>query len=154
MDAKVIYWTAALLNLGVIVALALRGVAQVRRGEVEAHRRSMLAAAALIVAFLVSYPLKLLFLGREDLAAWSALHVHNLHLHETCVALMLLAGAVALSRARAMRGTRQRTRDPASPPAPASTVRWHHRAGWTGVSAAVAGFLTACGILAGMVGRS
>lgn len=142
------------MNLGVIVALAVRGVAQVRRGEVEAHRRSMLAGASLVTAFLVSYPFKLLFLGREDLAGWSPLHVHNLRLHETCVALMLLAGVVALTRARALRGTRERSRDPSDPPAPVSTLRWHQRAGWTGVTAAVAGFLTACVILAGMIGRA
>jgi len=154
VDPKLLYWTGAFLNLGAIVVLALRGVAQVRRGEVEAHRRSMLAGAWLIGAFLVSYALKLHWLGREDLASWSRLHVHNLRFHESCVLLMLLAGSVALTRARAMRRTRERTRDPGDPPAPESTLRWHRRAGWTGVVASVAGLLTAGVILVGMYGRA
>jgi uncharacterized membrane protein YozB (DUF420 family) len=137
----------------VIVGLAVRGVLQVRRGEVEAHRRSMLAGAWLIVAFLVSYGFKLALLGREDLALWSRFHIHNLRLHETCVLLMVVAGIVALTRARAMRGTRERTRDPADEPARTSTVAWHHRAGWVAVAASVAGLLTAGVILVGMYGR-
>ena len=153
MDAKLFYWTGAFVNLAVIVVLAARGVAQVRRGEIEAHRRSMLAGAWLIAAFLVSYVFKLLFLGREDLSVWSRLHVHNLRFHETCVLLMIVAGGFALTRARAMRGTRERTRDPKDPPAPAPTVVWHHRAGWSAVVASVLGLLTAGGILVGMYGR-
>ncbi len=154
MDAKVLYWTGAFVNLGVIVLLAFRGIAQVRRGDVEAHRRSMLGGAALIVAFLVSYVFKLAFLGREDLSLWSDLHVNNLRFHETCVLAMLLAGGFALTRARAMRGKRERSRDPADPPASPAVVRWHHRAGFAAVGASVLGLLTAGLILAGMYARS
>ncbi len=153
MDAKLLYWTGAFVNLAVIVLLAARGVSQVRRGEIEAHRRSMLTGAWLIAAFLVSYVFKLMFLGREDLDLWSRLHINNLRFHETCVLLMILAGSIALTRARAMRGTRQRTRNPEDPLARASTVAWHHRAGWTAIVASVLGLLTAGAILVGMYGR-
>ena len=45
MDAKVLYWTGALVNLGVISVLLARGVFLIRRGEVARHRRSMLTGA-------------------------------------------------------------------------------------------------------------
>lgn len=153
MDARALYWTGAFVNFGVITALAIYGVAKIRRGEVTRHRRSMLACVALVVAFLVSYVLKLALLGRENLAVWSDFHVNNLRFHETCVLLMLVAGGVALTRARKMRSTRSVTRDPASPPARRSTLRWHHRAGWTGVVSAVLGLVTAGIVLLGMYAR-
>ncbi len=153
MDPKVLYWTGAFINFSLITALAIRGVGQIRRGEVARHRRSMLTCAALVGAFLVSYGVKLVFLGRENLAVWSAFHSGNLRFHETCVLLMIVSGIVALTRARKMRGTRNVTRDPASPSAPESTVRWHHRAGRTGVVSAVLGLLTAGMVLFGMYSR-
>ncbi len=153
MDPKVLYWTAAFVNLGVIAGLVIRGVAYIRRGDVVRHRRAMLAGAWLVAAFLVSYGLKLAFLGREDLSVWRAFHVQTLRLHETCVLAMLVAGTVALTRARRMRGSRNVTRDPADPPAPESTVRWHRRAGWTGVIGALTGLASAGVVLAGMYAR-
>ncbi|MEE2673646.1 MAG: DUF420 domain-containing protein [Myxococcota bacterium] len=153
MDLKVLYWTGAFINFGLISALAYRGVRQIRRGEVARHRRSMSTCAVLVGAFLVSYGFKLRFLGREDLGVWSDFHVGNLRIHETCVLAMLAAGIVAITRARKMRDTRSVTRDPASPPAPASTVRWHQRAGWTSVVSAGLGLLTAATVLFGMYSR-
>ena len=153
MDAKVLYWTGAFINFGLITVLAIRGVRQIRQGEVARHRRSMLSCAILIGAFLVSYGFKLAFLGRENLAVWSGFHVNNLRIHETCVFVMLVSGVVALTRARKMRDTRNLTRDPSKPPAPVSTVQWHHRAGWTGVASAGLGLLTAATVLFGMYSR-
>ena len=129
MDAKVLYWTGAFVNFAVITVLVLRGIGQIRRGEVARHRRSMLTGAALVGAFLVSYGFKLALLGRENLAVWSDFHVNNLRIHETCVLMMLLAGAVAATLARRMRDTRNVTRDPTDAFAPDATVRWHRRAG-------------------------
>ena len=153
MDAKVLYWTGALVNLGVIVVLLARGVFQIRRGEVARHRRSMLTGAGLVLVFLLSYVFKLAFLGREDLSVWSAFYYRTLRFHESCVLLMVVAGTFAISRALKMRRTRNVTRDPADAPAPGSTVRWHHRAGWTGVVGAVAGLLSAAVVLIGMYER-
>ena len=70
MDAKVAYWTAAFINLGVLTAFAAVGALRARRGEVARHRRAVTIAAALVVGFLISYPFKLWFLGRENLELW------------------------------------------------------------------------------------
>jgi uncharacterized membrane protein YozB (DUF420 family) len=153
MDPKVLYWTGALANMALITVLATRGVRQAKRGEIPAHRRSMLTCVALVVAFLVSYGLKLVFLGREDLESWGGLYVNTLRFHETCVLVMIVGGGIALHRARAMRGTRNRTRDAADPAAPAAVVRLHHRAGRAGIAGLVLAVLSASVVLAGMYAR-
>ena len=81
MDAKIVYWTGAFINFGLITALAIRGVRQIRRGDLVRHRRSMLTCVALVGAFLVSYGVKLAVLGRENLAAWSGLDRGILRFH-------------------------------------------------------------------------
>ena len=153
MDANVVFWTGALANMLVIVVLMAVGVSAVRAGEVVRHKRAMVTAMGLVVAFLIAYPLKVAMLGREDLSVWSDAAVRTLYFHETCVALMLLAGAFALGRGWRLRKTRQATRNPDDPPAPASTVKWHRRSGWVGVVAGVLGFLSAAFVLVGMYSR-
>lgn len=154
MDAKLAFWCAALANMAVLCAFVARGVAQARRGEMARHRRSMWTAAALVAAFLVAYLLKASVLGKEDMSAWSAAHVANLRIHESFVLLMLVAGGVAIARARAFPGTRSFTRDPADPAADPRRVRAHRRAGWTAAVSALLGLLTAAIVLAGMIARS
>jgi len=153
MDAKFLFWCAALLNMLVMFALMANGVRQVRRGNVESHRRSMIAATSLILLFLVSYLFKASLLGKEDFSLWSRAAVWNLRFHETCVLVMLIAGGFALARARRMRGTRNVTRERDDPMAPEATVRSHRRAGWTAVTAGLLGLATAAIVLAGMFGR-
>lgn len=150
MDARVLYWTGALLDLLLVALFAVNGVRQIRRGEVGRHRVSMGIAGALVLAFLVSYLLKLEFLGREDLAAWARIDVWVLRVHETCVAAMLLGGVAAGGLGFRMRGSRTVTGDPAAPQAVASLRRWHRRAGWTAVVGALTGFVTAGYVLVGM----
>ena len=116
LDVKVLYWTAAQLNLSVIVGLVLLGVYRIRQGQREVHRRCMLVAASLVVLFLVSYPFKLFFLGREDLAIWSQWDVRLLQIHELCVLIMVVGGTSALVLGRARGRTRLFTQDPADPP--------------------------------------
>ena len=154
MAANILYWSAALANLGVVVALALRGVRARRRGDVPSHRRHMLAACALVGLFLLSYPFKLLWLGPEDLSTWSRADVVVLRIHETCVLTMLVAGGLAGARARRLARTRNASGDPAQPVAPPALARGHRRAGWTAVAASLLGLLTALLVLAGMVGRA
>jgi len=154
MDPKVVYWTCALLNMAGVVALALAGVRARRRGDIERHRRCMLAAAALVLLFLLSYPVKLVWLGREEMAQWSSGAVLILRIHETFIFLMLVAGGLAGWRARQLRRTRNATRDPGDPPAPAGVARWHRRAGWTAVVSALLAFLAAAAVLAGMYQRA
>ena len=78
MDPKLLYWTGALLNMGVIVGLAAWGVRARRRGAMALHRRNMLAAISLVLLFVVSYLFKLALLGREDLAAWASASIRTL----------------------------------------------------------------------------
>ena len=70
MDLKVLYWTGALLNMGVIVALAWSAIGCARAGDLLSHRRRMLCASLLVVLFVGSYVLKVAYLGREDLGVW------------------------------------------------------------------------------------
>ena len=154
MEPKLVYWTAALANMGVIVVLALRGVAHRRRGAIDRHRRSMLAAGWLVLAFLASYAVKLAVLGREAMQLWSPTAVWVLRIHELCVLTMLVAGGAALWRGRSLSRTRNASLDPRDPPAPAALADGHRRLGTVAVAAALLGFLTAVLVLAGMYARA
>lgn len=153
MDPKLWFWTLALLNMGAVVALVARGVRAVRAGDVARHRRSMLLSGGLIVAFLVSYVLKRGLLGGEDLEVWSAAARINLWVHESFVAVMLLAGGAALVLGRRLARTRRVTGRAEDPLPSAAALRRHRRFGWTAVVASLFGLVTACGILAGMFAR-
>jgi hypothetical protein len=154
MDAKLWFWTGALVNMGLIAVLAWRGVLEIRAGRVQAHHRSMTAAGALVVLFLAAYLVKRAVLGGEDLAAWSTAARTNLFVHESFVLVMLVAGGVAGWRGRGLARTRRVTGAEADPPAAAAALRAHRRAGWVAVVCVGLGLATACGILAGMLGRS
>ena len=152
MDPKLLYWTAAFVNMAGVMAAAATGVRAIRRGNVSLHRRCMLTASALVVGFELSYALKLVVLGREDLLRWSPAAVTVLRVHELCVFTMLVGGALAGARAWRLR------RDPVARGeiargAPAARWRGHRRAGWTAVTAAVLGVITAAIVLAGMYQR-
>jgi len=154
MDPKLMFWTGALANMGAVVALAALGVWARRRGDIVRHSRLMLSGGALVSLFLLSYLVKLVCLGREDMETWSSGAVWLLRVHETCVLVMLVAGFLAARRGMAMARTRNVTRDPSDPPAAPERVRGHRLAGWTAASAAVAGFLAACLVLFGMYERA
>jgi len=154
MDPRLAYWSFALVNMVCVVGFAAGGVRAVRRGETPRHRRCMLTAATLVVLFVVSYLVKLATLGREDLTTWGALSVGVLRVHELCVLTMVVGGVVALSRALRLRASRNFTRRPEDPPAPAASVRWHRGAGRTAVVAAALGLLLAACVLAGMYRRA
>lgn len=154
MDTALAFWTAALVDLGIVCLVAILGVRCARRGEIARHRRAMKTAAALVVAFLLSYVAKVALIGREDMSLWSELDLWVLRIHELFVMVMLAAGAVAFSQARKLEGTRVATRDPKDPDADPRTLRIHRRAGWTAIAAAVMGFVFAIGVLLGMYQRS
>ena len=153
MDGKLVYWTAALVYMSLVVSLAVAGVRMRRRDEIAQHRRLMLTGGALVVLFLLSYAAKLFFLGREDMASWSSEAVWVLRIHEAFVLTMLVSGIVATRRGLAIAGTRNVTGDPTDPPAVPERARGHRVAGWTAVCAAIAGFLTAVLVLWGMYQR-
>ena len=154
MDPKLLFWTFALADLGVLCGIALFGVRYARRGEIARHKRAMKIASLLVVAFIGSYVLKVQFLGREDMSVWSTLDVWVLRIHELFVLQMVIGGIVAWLQARKLLGTQLVTHDPKDPAPDAQTVRIHRLAGRTAVAGSVFAFLFAIGTLAGMYGRA
>jgi len=153
MNANFLFWCGALLNMGLMLGLMLKGVREVRRGDVTAHQRSMTTATLLVAGFLVAYLFKAAVLGKEDFSIWSTTAIWTLRVHETCVLVMLIAGLVALFRSRALRATRNVTQRPDDPVADAGVLRAHKRGGKVAVVSAGLGLLTAAAVLAGMYGR-
>lgn len=152
VDARVAFWTGALMNMALVVGLAAYGVRQIRRGQVDSHRRSMRAACGLVLAFLVSYAVKRLWIGPEDLGSWSRAALINLWIHETMVAGMLIAGGMALVRGRRLARTRRVTGSLDDLAAEPSALQAHRRVGWIGVICSALGLLTACGVLVQIFG--
>jgi len=154
VNANLVYWTGALADLAVIVWCGARGVRAIRRGEVRTHRRMMLVSTALVALFLVSYLLKVAWLGKEDRSAWTALDHAILYTHETCIAAMLVAGGIALFRALRFQARLRPgwSIPPGRDALPGSDQ--HRRAGavakWSGALA----FVTAIGVWAGMLLRA
>lgn len=154
MNPGLVFWTAALVNLGIVCAMAVLGVRCVRRGEIARHRQAMRLAAWLVVAFLLSYVLKVVMIGREDMSRWSSAELWVLRAHELCVVVMLIAGGIAWVQSRKLVPTRSVSRDARDPEADPYVLRSHKRAGWTAVLSAIAGFALAGFVLAGMYARA
>jgi putative membrane protein len=154
LDAKLWFWTGALATLAAVVACGIRGVRAIRAGDVARHRRAMVAGALLVGLFLACYVVKVRLLGVEDRSTWTALDHAILYTHELCVAVMLGAGAVALSQAwRFRRALGAPPRIPADPAAlPGRAV--HRFAGRIAAGSGLLAFLTAIGVWAGMVLRA
>jgi uncharacterized membrane protein YozB (DUF420 family) len=154
MDANVAYWTAAWVNMVVMVGLGCLGVFFVRRDNVQAHRIAMLTATGLVLGFVVSYAIKVALLGREALGDWERFYVITLRVHETFVAFMLVGGAVALTLALRRGFPIDLTSlSGAALDSARAAIRLHRRAGWTAI---VASFLAACTafiVLYGMYAR-
>jgi uncharacterized membrane protein YozB (DUF420 family) len=153
MDAKVVYWTGALINMAVLTGFAVAGVRQIRRHEVQRHRRSMITAGALVIGFIVSYGLKLAFLGREELSSWSSAALNTLRFHELCVLVMVIGGALALRRGLALQSTNSASDDGEGPEPAPGQIAGHRLAGRIALYAAVLGFASATFVLAGMFAR-
>jgi len=154
MDPKLLFWTAALVDLGALCGFALLGVRYARRGEIARHQRAMKIASLLVVAFLVSYVFKLKFLGREDMSVWGALDVWVLRIHEIFVLQMVVAGIVAWIKSRKLLGTRLVTHEASDPLPDATDVRAHRIAGRASLIGAILGFVMAIGVLIGMFVRA
>ena len=154
MDAKLGFWSWALLNMGLVVALGGRGWVAIRANRVAEHRRSMLTACALVGIFLLAYLAKRALLGGEDRATWTAGARLNLYVHETFIAGMLIAGGSALALGRRLERTRRATGAPGDPEAPEALRRRHRNAGRIALVCVALGFATACGILGGMLARA
>ncbi len=150
MDARVLYWTFAFVNMGFVVGFALRAIAQLRAGNSSRHRAMMIASTGLVLGFIVSYAFKLQWLGREDLTTWSSTAVSILRFHETCVLAMVVAGGLGLYWGRQLRATRSFSSNPQDPLPQSSLVRYHRRSGQVALVGATLGFISAGFVLAGM----
>lgn len=150
MDGKFLFWSGALVNFGAVCVLALIGVKRIRARDLRGHRRMMLASSALVLAFMVSYVVKLMYLGPEHLRVWDSFSLWSLRIHESWIAVMLVGGSYAGFRAWMFRRglpTNGLLEDRLSPLA----SRRHHRvAGWIAVAGSLCAFLTACLVLYGM----
>ena len=132
MNANLIFWCFALLDLGAVVTCIALGVARVRAGDIAAHRRSMLAAVTLVGVFLISYLVKLALLGREDRGGWTSGELTVLYVHELFVAAMLLGGGLVLKLRPPVAEKVSRHFPPRVPalivvhavPGPAATMAW------------------------------
>ncbi len=154
MDPKLLFWTAAILDLGAVCLVAVFGLRHARRGKIARHRRAMKIATLLVIAFLVSYVLKVQLVGREDMSVWTTADVWALRIHELFIMQMLIAGGVAWIQGRKLRATRLVTHDPDDPLPEAATVRLHRLAGRVSVIGALLGFLMAIEVLVGMYLRA
>jgi len=153
VDPKLAYWTAALINMAILTGFALAGVRHVRRGETARHRRAMRIAGLLVLLFLISYPIKVLVLGREDRSDWTAMSVGVLRFHELCVLAMTIGGTLAWLRGRRLARTRAVLGTPDAPDAEPASLAAHRRVGRIAVVGAVLGLLSAGFVLAGMLAR-
>ncbi len=154
MDSKLVFWTAATLNMALLWTFAAFGVRRVRAGATSSHRRAMLVSAALVIAFVVSYGFKLMLLGREDLSVWTPAAVWTLRFHELCVFTMLISGGVALRRGLALARTRALRSDEDAPEPLPGDLHRHRRAGRIAVVAGGLGLLSACAVLRSMYERA
>lgn len=147
MDAKLLFWTWAWLNLALVLGLALLGIRRIREGALRAHRRLLFVASFLVVFFLVAYVGKLFFLGREQLELWSESYVQVLRLHELCILFMCTAGGIAIYLS-----LRLGLPDPPEPP-PHRLLRLHRRSGWVSLSFGFLAIVSAAYVLWGMYQR-
>ena len=154
MNPGLLFWTAALVNLAIVCAMALLGVRCARRGEIARHRRAMKVASWMVVAFLLAYVLKVFLIGREDMSSWSSVELWVLRIHELFVMGMLVAGAAAWIHSRSLVATRIATRDTKDPEPDPKVLRRHKRAGWAAVLSAIGALVFAVGVLAGMYSRA
>jgi uncharacterized membrane protein YozB (DUF420 family) len=155
MNPSLTFWTVALIDLLAIFALVAIGIRSIRRGNLSRHRRCMKTSVILVGCFLASYPVKVLFLGRERLSEWSGQAVVILRIHEFCVFAMVFGGVIALIHTLKMHRNRsQLTHLPDEPLASTRILQRHRNAGWTAAIGAGLAFLTAAIVLVGMYGRA
>ncbi len=147
MDPKLLFWTGALVNMWLIVAIACSGIAKVRAGDEGSHQRRMILAGSLVALFVLAYGLKLFFLGREDLDQWQNWSVILLRIHEAFVLAMILGGARAATLAFKVRKIEAQSPEDASIQVLRAT---HGKTGKFTFVSSLGGAITATGVLLGM----
>ncbi len=145
---KVAYWAFAWALLAAAAVSGSLGWRAIRQEKLERHARLMNQAVILIVLFLVSYPIKLALLGREDLGTWSEAARVMLRSHEAAVAVMLIAGGLARWLARRFGKAGRNLAD-----ASMSDRSRHRRLGRAALVMSFVGLGTAAAVLVGMILR-
>jgi len=147
MDPKLLFWTGALVNMWLIVAISYLGIAKVRAGDEDGHQKRMLAAGGLVFLFVMAYGLKLVFLGREDLGQWEQWAVTLLRIHELFIFGMIAGGVRAIMLITKVRKLEAQTPDDPSIQVLRST---HAKTGKFTFASCVGGAVTASGVLFSM----
>ncbi|MCB1033482.1 MAG: DUF420 domain-containing protein [Acidobacteria bacterium] len=141
MSSHLSFWGLALILFASITASTLLGWREIRRGNVQRHRRLMNLAGALVGVFVLLYVGKVIFLGREDLSHWSPWDLAILRIHETFIAVMILSAGSARWIARRLGGPSDDARD----------RRRHRLLGRIGATSCLLAFLTALVVLRQLV---
>ena len=137
MDPGFAFWILASVLFSGVTAGTVLGWREVRRGNLERHRRWMNLSAVLVGLFLLLYVAKVLVLGREDLSRWSLGSLTVLRIHEAFVAVMLASTTGARLLARRLQRPETSARD----------RRLHRTLGRLGATSCLLAFLTALIVL-------
>lgn len=124
MSPNLMFWIYAYALTIVALGIAFQGVARVRKGDEVGHAKKMNLAVLLILGFVGSYVLKVIFLGREPKTNWESLHFTVLYIHEFFIACMLLAGGYT----RYLAGKFKTSVGSSNPSAAMLALRKKHRA--------------------------
>jgi len=89
------YWLFAFVVMCTTLALAVRGISYIKKGDIDNHMRLMVWACNVILFFVVTYVVKVILLGREQKAGWQTLELVILYSHEFFILVMLVGGVRA-----------------------------------------------------------
>lgn len=95
MTSNLMFWLYAYVLTIAALIIAFQGVAKIRQGDEIGHAKKMNLAILVILGFVASYVLKVIFLGREPKTNWESIHFTVLYAHEFFIAGMLIAGGYA-----------------------------------------------------------
>ncbi len=151
MTPRLIFWLYAMVLTCGIIGCAFVGISHARNGRYQLHRLWMNASSWIIVGFVGSYILKVIFLGKEDLQTWDSFYVVTLRIHEFFIAVMLGCGGFARYLAHQFRHTLDETQ---------LSTHWrkkrdtHKKLGKLSIYGACAALITACALIVGMLQRA
>lgn len=148
MNWNLAFWSFAFAVMTTIVVLVVRAIGFARRGDVERHRRSIHAAAVVVVGFVAAYGGKLAFLGREDKSDWTRTDLTILYTHEALVGIMLLTAVIGATIGRTLYRLRE-----AGQPLPSGRRNVHRLIGRTCAIAASLALITGGAVLYRMIAR-
>lgn len=150
MTPRTWFWLYAFALTAAIIAVAAIGVRHARKGNYQTHRARMNAVCWMVLVFVLSYVLKVAFLGKEDLDTWETGYVVTLRVHESFIAIMLVCGGYTRLLAHRFRRSLDATRIQSEF---AAMRRRHRLLGRVAIVAAIAAMATATALIVGMMQR-